>query len=101
MTRPVLHRAAQGQAVSYFAGDAALPPHLAVNQLKQHPPAATVDAFLAGHEIPIVEGRYSTFLYRGEADEVHLIQRIVGLPGRLPLARLSDTDLWYGVLDLP
>jgi len=87
--------------VSYFAGDPALPPHLAINQLKQHPPAVSVDAFLAGHEVPVVEGSYCTFLYRGEADEVHLIQRIVGLSGRLPMSRLPGTDLWYGVLDLP
>jgi enterochelin esterase family protein len=101
MTRPVLHRAASHQAVSYLSGDPALPVHLAINRLKQQPSAASVDAFLAGHEIPVVQGRYCTFLYRGEADEVHLIQRIVGLPGRLPMLRLPGTDLWYGVLDLP
>ena len=42
-----------------------------------------------------------TFLWRGEADEVHLVQRIVGLPDRLPLRRLWGTDLWYLVLELP
>src|SRR5690349_8272105 len=101
MTGPSAQSGAPGHTVSYLATESALPRHLAINQLEQYPPAASVDAFLAGHEIPIVEGRSCTFLYRGEADEVHLIQRIIGLPGRLPMPRLPGTDLWYGVLDLP
>ena len=47
-----------------------------------------VDRFLARHEVPIVEGARCTFLWRGEADEVQLVQRIVGLPDRIPLRRL-------------
>jgi enterochelin esterase-like enzyme len=50
---------------------------------------------------PLVEGRHVTFTYRGEADEVHLVQRIVGLPGRLPMRRLAGTDVWYVILSLP
>jgi len=75
---------------------------LAVNRLKDRKPdAAAVDRFLARHEVPIVEGGRCTFLWRGEADEVHLVQRIVGLPDRLPLRRVWGTDLWYVVLELP
>jgi enterochelin esterase family protein len=76
---------------------------LSINRLKQRTPvdASAVDRFLAGREPPIVEGRYCTFVFRGEADEVHLVQRIVGLADRLPLRRLQDTDLWYLVLELP
>lgn len=79
------------------------PRRLAINRLKDRRPldADAVDRFLARHEVPIVEGRRCTFLYRGEADEVHLVQRIVGLPERLPLRRLWQTDLWYLVLELP
>ena len=33
-------------------------------------------------------GGRCTFLCRGQADEVHLVQRIVGLPERMPLRRL-------------
>ena len=103
MTRQVSRRAEPGQVLSYFAADPPTPPHLAINQLTEHPPAdaATVEAFLARHQVPIVEGRYCTFIYRGEADEVRLVQRIVGLPGRLPMRRLPGTDVWHGVLDLP
>jgi enterochelin esterase family protein len=75
---------------------------LAINRLKdRRPDAAAVDRFLARHEVPIVEGDRCTFLWRGEADEVFLVQRIVGLPDRLPLRRLWGTDLWYLVLEVP
>jgi enterochelin esterase-like enzyme len=76
---------------------------LAINRLKQRSPLddEAVDRFLARHEIPIVEGRFCTFLFRGPADEVHLVQRIVGLADRLPLRRLPGSDLWYLVLELP
>jgi enterochelin esterase family protein len=76
---------------------------LAINRLRDRKPldAAAVDRFLARHEVPVVEGSRCTFLYRGEADEVFLAQRIVGLPELLPLRRLRGTDLWYLVLELP
>jgi enterochelin esterase family protein len=60
-----------------------------------------VDRFLARHEVPVVEGRHCTFLFRGEADRVSLAQRILGLPELIPLRRLRGTDLWYLVLELP
>jgi enterochelin esterase family protein len=75
---------------------------LAINRLREgRPDDAAVDRFLSRHEVPIVEGDRCTFLWRGEADAVHLAQRIVGLPDRIPLRRLRDTDLWYAVLELP
>jgi enterochelin esterase-like enzyme len=76
---------------------------LAVNQLQQHQllDEQAVDRFLAAHEVPIVEGRHCTFLFRGEADEVHLAQRILGLPSRLPMRRIPETTLWYIVLEVP
>ena len=84
---------------------AARPParRLAINRLRARRPldAHAVDAFLARHEVPVVEGSRCTFLYRGEVDEVRLSQRIVGLPERIPLRRLPGTDLWYLVLELP
>jgi enterochelin esterase-like enzyme len=76
---------------------------LAINQLQQSGSVdeATVDGFLAGRVVPLVEGRHCTFLFRGEADEVFLIQRIVGLPSRLPMRRVAGTALWYVVLKMP
>lgn len=76
---------------------------LAINQLQQQSwvDETTVDQFLAGREVPIVEGRHCTFLFRGEADEVYLAQRIVGLPSRLPMRRVTGTSLWYVVLKVP
>jgi enterochelin esterase family protein len=76
---------------------------LAINRLKDRKPldAAAVDDFLVRHEVPIIEGSHCTFLFRGEADEVHLAQRMVGLPELLPLRRLWGTDLWYLAIELP
>ena len=76
---------------------------LAINQLQQQDPIdeAAVDRFLTSHEVPIVEGRHCTFLFRGEADEVHLAQRILGLPNRLPMRQIPATTLWYTVLKVP
>jgi enterochelin esterase-like enzyme len=76
---------------------------LAINRLRERRPAepAVIDRFLARHDVPIVEGARCTFLYRGEADEVSLVHRAVGLPERIPLRRLYLTDLWYVVVELP
>jgi enterochelin esterase-like enzyme len=76
---------------------------LAINRLRERQPVgqAAIDRFLARHEVPVVEGPRCTFLYRGEADEVHLIHRTVGLPERIGLRRLHGTDLWYVVIELP
>ena len=76
---------------------------LAINRLKERKDldATAVDRFLARHEVPIVEGSRCTFLFRGDADEALLVQRVVGLPEAMPMKRLHDTDLWYLVLELP
>jgi len=76
---------------------------LAITRLRERRPGdpAVIDRFLARQDVPIVEGVHCTFLYQGEADEVHLIQRTFGLPERIPLRRLYRTDLWYVVIELP
>lgn len=76
---------------------------LAINRLKERGAldAAAVDRFLATHPVPVVEGRRCTFLFRGEADEVWVRHRVLGLPDRLPLRRVRGTDLWSVVLELP
>ena len=76
---------------------------LEINQLQQLDSIdeATVNHFLADREVPILEGHHCTFLFRGEADEVFLAQRIVGLPGRLAIRRVAETTLWYLVLRVP
>ncbi len=76
---------------------------LAINRLRDRKPLdrPAIDRFLARNEVPIVEGSRCTFLYRGEADEVQLVQRVVGLPEQIPMRELHGTDLWYVVLELP
>jgi enterochelin esterase-like enzyme len=76
---------------------------LAINRLRERRPIepAIIDRFLARHDVPIVEGARCTFLYRGEADEVSLVHRAVGLPERITLRRLYGTNLWYVIVELP
>jgi len=76
---------------------------LAINRLKatKSLDAGAIDGFLDSHEVPLVEGPYCTFLWRGDADEAWVCQRIVGLPDRIPMRRLHGTDLWQLVLELP
>lgn len=76
---------------------------LAIDALRtgDPPDPGAVDAFLATHEVPIVEGLRCTFLHRGEADAVHVTHRVVGLPERIPLERIAGTDLWAAVVELP
>jgi enterochelin esterase family protein len=89
--------------VTTVSGPITVSRKLAINRLRDRKPldSGTVDRFLARHQVPIVEGARCTFLYRGEADEVFLVHRIVGLPDHMPLRRLHGTDLWYVVLELP
>jgi enterochelin esterase-like enzyme len=76
---------------------------LAINRLRERGQVgpAAIDRFLARHEIPIVEGARCTFIFRGEADSVYLVNRVLGLPDRIAMRRLRGTDLWYLVLELP
>ena len=76
---------------------------LAITRLRERRPRdpAVIDRFLARQAVPIVEGARCKFLYRGEADEVRLVHRTVGLPDPIALRRLRGTDLWYVVIELP
>jgi len=60
-----------------------------------------VDAFIANRGFPIVEGSSITFVYRGDAEAVHLKHWVFGLPASQQLARLEGTNLWYLTLELP
>ena len=60
-----------------------------------------VDAFIAANQFPLVEGNALTFVYRGEAEAVHLKHWVYGLPSSQPLARVEGTDIWHLTLELP
>ena len=65
------------------------------------PTAAAIDAFVAAHEFPIVDGDTCTFVFRGEADDVRLRHMIFGLPSSQPFTRLAGTDVWWLSLEIP
>lgn len=60
-----------------------------------------VDAFMAANTFPIVSGSSCTFVWRGEAEAVHLKHWVFGLPQSQPLARIEGTDVWHLTLQLP
>lgn len=63
------------------------------------PPA--IEAFLASHSFPIVEGRTATFVFHGAADEVQLVHWIYALESSMAFQRVDGSDLWYLSMDLP
>ena len=76
---------------------------LSIHEFERRPRRSRrdVDVFMAGKSFPIVEGSNATFIYRGEATEVHVRHFVYGLPASQPLRRIDGTDLWYFVLELP
>ncbi|HQH08152.1 MAG TPA: alpha/beta hydrolase-fold protein [Phycicoccus sp.] len=78
------------------------PGRLAINRLRERGEldAAVIERFIARHGSPIIEGERATFLFRGEADEVRVRHRVVGLPDPLPMRRVGG-DLWAATTDLP
>ncbi len=60
-----------------------------------------VQQFLDSHQLPIVRDGTITFLWRGEADAVHLRHWIYGLASSQDLQRIDGTDLWHLSLPLP
>jgi enterochelin esterase family protein len=76
---------------------------LAIQELRRNQRLTNqeVELFLVGREFPLVEGSTVTFVWRGQAERVHLRHWIYGLPSSQPLRRLGNTDLWFVFFDLP
>ncbi len=76
---------------------------LAIHRLLEPgtPRPESIDAFIAEHSFPIVEGRRVTFVFRGQADQVNLRHFIYGLPSSQPFKPVAETDLWTLTLELP
>ncbi len=98
-----------GTAAATATGDGRLPEvsgrprRLAIDALIQSRDRsqARIDAFIAEHDFPIVEGPACTFVFRGAADSVRLRHWIYGLPSSQPFHALPGTELWYLTIDLP
>ena len=76
---------------------------LAIHRLLADGPvtAEAVARFLRAHSFPLVEGPSVTFAYRGDVEGVNLRHWIFGLESSQPLIRVPDTDLFYGIVELP
>ncbi len=58
-------------------------------------PAGVVDDFLAGRDLPLVDGEDVVFLWRGEAEDVAVAGDMIGMRREEPMRRLEGTDLWW------
>ena len=68
---------------------------------KGKPDTGAVDKFIQQNKFPLVEPGRVTFVYRGQAQAVHLRSWISGLDTAQPLVRLEDSDLWALTMELP
>ena len=66
-----------------------------------NPTQAQIDAFIASHEFPLVEGTRVTFVYNGEADALYLRHWIFGLSANAEFQRVEGTTLWHLSVELP
>jgi enterochelin esterase family protein len=60
-----------------------------------------LERWLGTQTFPLLEGDTVTFVWRGEAERVHLRHWIHALPSSQPLRRLEGSDLWFLSMDLP
>ncbi len=78
------------------------PPPLAIASLQGGPRTReVVEQFFKRHSFPIVEGNSITFVWRGEAEAVHLKHWVFGLPSSQQLKRVDGTQVWYLTLQIP
>lgn len=74
----------------------------AIKQLESGPrDKGAVDAWFAKKSFPLVDGHFITFVWRGDAEAVHLKHWVFGLPSSQQLARVEHTDIWHLTLQLP
>jgi len=60
-----------------------------------------VDAWMGRHKFPVVVGPSITFVWRGDAEAVHLKHWVFGLPSSQNLGRVDGTDVWHLTMQLP
>ena len=60
-----------------------------------------VDAWMGRYKFPVVVGPSITFVWRGDADAVHLKHWVFGLPSSQSLGRVDGTDVWHLTMQLP
>jgi enterochelin esterase family protein len=58
-------------------------------------PGPVVDRFLAGRDLPLIDGEEVVFLWRGEAQDVAVAGEMIGIRREESMRRLEGTDLWW------
>ncbi len=65
------------------------------------PEPEAIDDFVRENQFPLVEPGHITFVYRGQAEAVHLRSWIAGMNTAQALEPLQDSDLWALTMALP
>ena len=69
---------------------------------REGPPGPeAIDNFIRQNKFPLVEPGRITFVYRGQAEAVHLRSWIAGMNTAQALEPLQDSDLWALTMELP
>lgn len=63
--------------------------------------ADALNRLMADASLPIVEGNRAAFLLQSPADSVWLQHWVYGLPSRIPLQRVGQSNWWTLTLELP
>lgn len=69
-------------------------------QLAQDP-QRTIDDYLTGRSLPLIDGEYVHFLLQGDFDDVAVASELFGIRQERSMIRAGDTDLFYFGLRLP
>jgi outer membrane protein assembly factor BamB len=94
VARVDLVRAAAPQLAAPVELPAVLAP-LAAELESAADPAAAVSRFLAGRQLPIVDGEEVVFVWRGRGADLAIAGDMIGMRREEPMHRLGKSDLWW------
>lgn len=103
IARVDLVRAPDLTAAAGAAEDVELPAalqRLAAELATAEDPRAVVDRFLAGRELPLIDGEEVVFVWRGDAKDLAVAGDMIGMRREEPMHRLPVTDLWWWATEL-
>ncbi|MCZ6727098.1 MAG: PQQ-binding-like beta-propeller repeat protein [Acidobacteria bacterium] len=95
----LVRQAGPGSLVAEVAVPAALA-DLADEIADSEDPGAAVSRFLAGRELPLIDGEAVVFLWHGPADDVAVAGEMIGMRREEQMNRLGGTELWWWATEL-
>lgn len=99
IARVELVRAADATPIATAAIPALLAPLVAELETATDT-AAVLNTFLAGKQLPLVDGDQVIFLWRGPGDDLAIAGDMIGMRREEPMRRVGSTDLWWWATQL-